>query len=96
MNKDSLGIVNVFASSYIQELKTGAWKKQLNELVSGEFMIEVYWDNWLYEPTKAETYERIFPTEQEASAFYGNLEGSAWRKAFKAIDSEVKENGKQS
>ena len=56
-------IVEVLASDYIKELKTGAWKKQLSLLSTGGYLVEVYWVPWISEAERPERWERIFSPE---------------------------------
>jgi len=63
----------VLASAYIQELKTGAWKKQLNRMTDEKFMVEVFWVPWYLEAERPERWEKWFDTENEATVFYKEL-----------------------
>jgi len=78
--KTDIEITNVLDSSYITELKTGAWKKQLNELSDGTYEIEVYWCAWIYENERNDHYQKHFDNLQPAEYFYGGLRNIAQAK----------------
>lgn len=66
-------IHNVFGSEYMAELKTGSWKKQLNEMTNGTYQVEVYWVPWLSESERIEEWEKSFANLKEAEQFYESL-----------------------
>lgn len=72
-NKEDAEIQNVLDSEYMQELKTGAWKKQLNEMTDGRYLVEVYWVPWISEVGREEQWERYFTDQSEAEKFYQSL-----------------------
>lgn len=63
----------VVASGYIEELKTGAWKKQLNELTDGTYEVEVYWFPWIDGQEREEHWEWHFPDQAKAERHYSSL-----------------------
>lgn len=71
--KEDAEIQNVLDSGYIQELKTGAWKKQLNEMTDGRYLVEVYWVPWISEVGREDQWEKYFTDQNEAEKFYQSL-----------------------
>jgi hypothetical protein len=66
-------IENVLASDPVVERKTGYWKKQLNEMSDGRYMVEVYWFEYLHETGSDDFYVAWFDTEEEATSVYERL-----------------------
>jgi hypothetical protein len=66
-------IRNILASGPVVERKTGYWKKQLNKMSDGRYMVEVYWFEYLYEMDRDDYYLAWFDTEEEATAIYEQL-----------------------
>ncbi len=66
-------IEGILASAYMKELQTGAWKKQLNEMTDGRYLVEVYWVPWISEVGRTEQWEKYFTDLKEAERFYQDL-----------------------
>jgi len=66
-------IHNVLYSEYMKELQTGAWKKQLNEMSDGRYLVEVYWVPWIHEVGPTEQREKYFSDFKDALSFYQDL-----------------------
>jgi hypothetical protein len=66
-------ILDVPYSDFVVELKTGAWKKQLNQFEDGVFEVEAYWFNWIHESAVKGTYSKYFKALKEALTVYEKI-----------------------
>jgi len=76
-------VVDVIHSDYVIELRTGGWKKQLSELASGRYLVEVYWEPWIRESERPQTWEETFPDFESAKRVYDSL--TDMRKVRKSL-----------
>lgn len=88
MKKEIAEPREVIGSKYIKERKTGAWKAQINELEDGKYLVEVYWDAWLFEVGRDDYYYKIFENEKEAQKLYDTLTFNNMKKLLKEEDSK--------
>lgn len=75
--EDDLEIENVIDSGFVVEMKTGAWKKQLNMLGFRSWEVEMYWFPWSHEDVRPEHWSKRFRTEDEAKEIYDKITSRA-------------------
>ena len=66
-------VEDVLAADWIQELKTGGWKKQLNLMDDGSYEVSVYWVRWRFETERNDLWLQYFDDEKEAQRMYDSL-----------------------